>query len=361
MAPARGGARHVNEAILQSLRQRNLPTTYQGRCFSDWTIPELHGELELIAPERMAGRFQRKLHYVEAILDIETGSTEIAENASDTIVTSGEEPIEARFTTPLGEPLQVLRRAQSVPHHRLRLILRPPTAATPSDGRSADTSEIELPTCQVCYERLPEGDSNEVPADATCMHTKSTVCTSCMQTHIQVLSASHALDEIPCPEHGCTTVLAYSQMRASAPAEIFDRFDKSLNQKALAAMEGFLACSNTACSQSGLYDAGSSYIICVCGTNTCVTCHTAWHPGLSHEENIEEIQRAEARKEADRLHGKDEEKSAKYLKNRTKACPKCGQPIVKNLGCNHMTCKSRSGKNGKHKYHPVNAQNSDVS
>lgn len=164
-----------------------------------------------------------------------------------------------------------------------------------------------------------------------------------MQRHIELASGNRDLDEIPCPEPGCHAFLSFEQMQSYAPAEVFERYDAALRQSALDAADDYCKCSNPACAAGGFYDPGDSYIICICGAQTCVTCRTAGHPGLTHEENTERIRVSEELAEQASL---DEIKSAEYLKTSTKACPKCGQPIVKHNGCDHMTCRSRDGRQG---------------
>lgn len=368
MAPmSRASVHYKNQVLLQNLRRQNLATTYQGRSFADWTVDELHEELDNLTPDGLERRLPLKLNYAERLLELERGDTTSTGTTSGPAITTTEESPEAEVI-PFDVPLQVLRRAQpeaeasvpfSVPRRvvgrarreahrrRLRLVLRTPAADTFPEKPLLDNFGVKLPTCQVCFDQLPELAFSEVPADADCTHNKTTICNGCMQAHIQAISSSHALDELPCPEVGCGAVLSYAQMRAYAPLDLFGRFDSLLNEKALASAEDFVACSNPTCGLGGIYDAGSTYIICACAARTCVTCKTAWHPSLTHEANMEEIRQAEARAEYDRLHGDDQKKTEKYLKTRTKACPKCGQPISKNLGCDHMTCRSRGGKNGK--------------
>ena len=35
-----------------------------------------------------------------------------------------------------------------------------------------------------------------------------------------------------------------------------------------------------------------------------------------------------------------EKESEKWIKSNTKPCPKCLTPIIRNNGCNHMTCRT---------------------
>ena len=35
----------------------------------------------------------------------------------------------------------------------------------------------------------------------------------------------------------------------------------------------------------------------------------------------------------------NEQKAEKWIKKRTKPCPRCGTPIMKNAGCNHVACQ----------------------
>ena len=72
-----------------------------------------------------------------------------------------------------------------------------------------------------------------------------------------------------------------------------------------------------------------------CGRKSCYTHGTEWHEGLTCAEMDNKVAK---------LRGKEIRANEKYIAKKTKPCPnkKCGKPIQKRGGCQHMTCKSFS-------------------
>ena len=69
-----------------------------------------------------------------------------------------------------------------------------------------------------------------------------------------------------------------------------------------------------------------------CGRKSCYTHESEWHEDLTCEDMDEKL--AE-------LRGKEIRANEKYMAEKTKPFPneKCGKPIQKRGGCQHMTCK----------------------
>ncbi len=66
-----------------------------------------------------------------------------------------------------------------------------------------------------------------------------------------------------------------------------------------------------------------------CGEKSCYTHDVPWHRDLTCDEY--EVNRKG-----------DDEATQDLLARETKPCPKCGVRIIKNGGCNHMTCKVKA-------------------
>ncbi len=77
---------------------------------------------------------------------------------------------------------------------------------------------------------------------------------------------------------------------------------------------------------------GAHDIVCRCGHKFCFRCK-------------EEAHRPASCADVRRWHHKNtsESENVNWMIANTKDCPKCGRPIEKNRGCNHMTCDKRSG------------------
>ena len=70
---------------------------------------------------------------------------------------------------------------------------------------------------------------------------------------------------------------------------------------------------------------------CTCGHSYCFACGQLWHGPVSC---------AMLRKWAKKC--EDDSETLNWINANTKECPKCNNPIEKNGGCNHMTCRKAS-------------------
>jgi ariadne-1 len=74
---------------------------------------------------------------------------------------------------------------------------------------------------------------------------------------------------------------------------------------------------------------------CQCGERICWRCSEEAHSPLTCELKIQWLKITE-----------EESMQAKWVVENTKPCPVCNTRIEKNSGCNHMTCRARTGTGG---------------
>lgn len=195
--------------------------------------------------------------------------------------------------------------------------------------------------CQVCTEDLPESAfPRQMNTPSAGSHSRFDTCKDCFKAPIEACGLSTALDEIPCPEAECECVIDYVFMKAFAPDSVFERYDSLLREKACGAE--YVSCANEDCDQGGTVDLPfTSFITCQYETRTCTTCKTAWHPHITHDENMAEVHRQAEEAERRRRNGEkvsEEHRSTTFIAGNTKACPgrRCGARVEKNGGCDHM-------------------------
>ena len=75
-------------------------------------------------------------------------------------------------------------------------------------------------------------------------------------------------------------------------------------------------------------DSGMQEIRCSCGHKYCFTCVEDWHGPVSCGMLKKWAKKCE-----------DDSETVNWINANTKECPKCNNPIEKNGGCNHMTCR----------------------
>ncbi len=104
-------------------------------------------------------------------------------------------------------------------------------------------------------------------------------------------------------------------------------------RSALSEMPDFRHCLRPGCPSGQLHNSGTEgniFICSACGFKVCTVHDAAMHTGetcAQYDQRIRDQQRGY-------------KKSEKTIKDTTKRCPgrKCGVPIEKNDGCDHMTC-----------------------
>jgi hypothetical protein len=119
---------------------------------------------------------------------------------------------------------------------------------------------------------------------------------------------------------------------------LYPRYDQKSVISVFKDFPNFTPCLGPGCGSGQIHADGHGQPIMTCTTcnfKTCFTHQVKWHSGMTCAEfdNPGVSGRERAKQEA---------ASAKYIAKNAKICPnkKCGAVIVKNSGCDHMTCKS---------------------
>lgn len=175
------------------------------------------------------------------------------------------------------------------------------------------------------------------------------ICSSCRAQFITTQLDSKIWNQIECPT--CNARLDYQDVRAFATKSSFKRYaigilekvallisfryDNLATLEAMSALPDFRRCLVPGCEWGQIHFGGAAQPIMACTAclrKTYYTHEMEWHEGRTYEEIDEQL--AETKKA-------EREANAAYLAENTKTCPnvKCGRPIEKNGGSQHMTCE----------------------
>jgi len=179
--------------------------------------------------------------------------------------------------------------------------------------------------CQVCFESYPK--SLFLKITSNCNH-KSNICKLCVNRHITAQLDSKRAFEITCPFDGCNQKFKSHDVKKISK-ELFERFDTAMLLQALSKMPEFRWCKNPRCNSGQIHHEGDDapIVTCqACGQKSCYTHDIPWHKDTTCS-NYYEVKRG------------NDEATRRLLEKETKQCPKCGVRIIKDDGCNHMTCK----------------------
>jgi hypothetical protein len=104
------------------------------------------------------------------------------------------------------------------------------------------------------------------------------VCRRCLRTWISTTFASKIWDEINCPT--CSERLDYEDVRESAPAHVFRKYDKLSAKAALEAIPNFRWCIMRGCKSGQVHEGSTRRFRCVsCKKSHCIEHEMAWHKG----------------------------------------------------------------------------------
>ena len=332
------------------LAMYDLPRAFAGHDFNVWTCVQLRRLIKLFDPERTFFKDELKIDLCEDLIGITNSVLTRSEQRAVDSIWKG-------WTVEQASSL--LRHESAMPYatsstdtnttgvKRLHSEVEVDVETVPADKSTPNLStENTMLECDTCTNVISVSELLTIPRDASCKHPTITSCKECVKIYIQTQTQSVSLDSIKCPKFGCFATLSHHQMIQYASPDVFDRYSEYIAKKSIEQMAEYYPCASPGCSAGGLCfpedQASNSFVTCnKCGTRTCMTCDTLWHPNLSHEQNLLKIKEAEEEKRPAK-EKRDEAASKAMVSKESTPCPGkgCGARIKKTGGCDHMTCKS---------------------
>lgn len=216
---------------------------------------------------------------------------------------------------------------------KLELVALARTAQAEEDDQG-DEQSGEL--CSLCYDaRVSAQDAGEKAAEK-CTHARS-VCDGCLRRHVEAeVRGKGNCRRISCPEPGCHAVMEHHKVQRWAVASVFEAYDQLLLRDCLQSDAEFRWCARPGCGYGQKHRGKDDTPIMTCYKcrgKTCFTHRCEWHENRTCSQYDRD---AEEREEVALLQSLENGRGIKR-------CPKCGEGIEKNEGCDHMTCKKPGG------------------
>lgn len=171
--------------------------------------------------------------------------------------------------------------------------------------------------CNVCFDKYPLEETLH------CLFEDAhTICRKCFVDYCKENKQNYSPESLPCVV--CKKGYDRIVIQASLPIDIFERMEQTQLQvdKKVALGSNVKAVLYCECGTVAVVeqsDVGNGVVMCICGKVYCINCGNFEHAGQLCPPPKETIQ---------------------WLEKHTKHCPNCREPIEKNGGCNHMTCRS---------------------
>ena len=175
--------------------------------------------------------------------------------------------------------------------------------------------------CMVCFEELKKDDIDFYNID--CGHK---FCSECWSNYLEVKIKE--FEDILCMEKTCLKKIPDEKVKKflKNDKELIIKFEKNILKRKIENNPYMKFCPYPDCEGYGIItnnkDEKNNYIKCTLGHKFCFNCLKPWHEGKKCKEKLDNNLKK----------WKD--------KNNSKRCPKCGILILKNEGCNHITCRN---------------------
>ncbi|KAM3135601.1 hypothetical protein pb186bvf_012272 [Paramecium bursaria] len=171
-------------------------------------------------------------------------------------------------------------------------------------------------TCRICFS---QESVEEKGISLDCDHM---FCQECIQEVIQnkINNGDFTEEKLVCPQQGCTTTIGINIIKNVCGQQAYEKvLEQRTNRVELIGNDHFVKCPYCSSSYSVPQELMTTFLMCKgCNKQFCPNGCQKPHQGMTCKQF--------------------QAKNAAPVNQDVKQCPKCQAPILKNEGCNHMTC-----------------------
>ncbi|CAD8138015.1 unnamed protein product [Paramecium octaurelia] len=178
--------------------------------------------------------------------------------------------------------------------------------------RQPSPFQVNKQTCQICLNEL-----NNIIIIEQCNHQ---FCQKCTTLYLYNKIISGEVQKITCPQFGCCTVLSELLIKQNINQEVYLKYQRFLLIKQYEHVVNGKWCPRPDCFNFVFQQGQEKILQCNCGQQFCFDCGNPNHPNKTCQESVDQV-------------------FAQALQDyKIQKCPNCKANILKNGGCNHMTC-----------------------
>lgn len=216
-------------------------------------------------------------------------------------------------------------------------------------GRSATTTRAQHRRAFTRKDCLVCTDTKDIAPMLPCGHDGD-ICSECVLRHASNCVHSNRTAQVNCLFHDCGAVYTADDIRTYGDDELAREMESVQATQAIEQMSNFRWCYRPGCGSGQVHDDVNGTVVmmtCVkCGAQTCTHHRAEWHAGMTCKQydrklkwmrmggrvrNLVSLNRS--RKDGSEVNMKKVMKTMQI-----KSCPKCGQGVQKNGGCDHVSC-----------------------
>ena len=178
--------------------------------------------------------------------------------------------------------------------------------------------------CVLCFETVRATEMRGLE----CRHM---FCRDCYTSYLEeaVKGGVECIHTV-CPESTCGLIVSEDLFRALLPSRLFERYHRFMVNSYIDRGQNVKWCPRPGCEYACEYPKNRARdVVCVCGYSWCFKCGLEAHSPL----DCETVAKWNAKNSST--------DDTEWIKANTKTCPSCRNPIQKNEGCMHMTCRCR--------------------
>eukprot|EP00928_Gymnodinium_smaydae_P006462 TRINITY_DN12291_c0_g1_i3.p1 TRINITY_DN12291_c0_g1~~TRINITY_DN12291_c0_g1_i3.p1 ORF type:complete len:528 (+),score=111.05 TRINITY_DN12291_c0_g1_i3:36-1586(+) len=217
-------------------------------------------------------------------------------------------------------------------------------AGVSDDAESGSYMDVcSTPRSQLCAICFCDPGVRMLPCERRPLRTDGKVaghpsyCRDCWKHYVEhaVREGKSCLD-LRCPTPGCGEALRPAQVEALLTGRDLERYKRFWCESLVDDSHGRVRwCPGQECGRAAAEppsDAAGGEVECPCGLLWCFGCGTDAHLPVA----CDTVSKWQSK-------NRDEGEDATWIRVNTKLCPKCANPIEKNGGCMHMTCRKPGG------------------
>eukprot|EP01105_Mastigella_eilhardi_P005216 TRINITY_DN16977_c0_g1_i1.p1 TRINITY_DN16977_c0_g1~~TRINITY_DN16977_c0_g1_i1.p1 ORF type:complete len:502 (-),score=162.42 TRINITY_DN16977_c0_g1_i1:63-1544(-) len=196
---------------------------------------------------------------------------------------------------------------------------------SPVDGR-------KKVTCLICWDEVNASDTHTL----SCGHQP--YCDKCIRDYLSEMVHGCGRYLVRCPWPKCVAIYPDDAMKKFLTEQLYTSFRNYITKTHIESHPKMRWCSNPkSCGRIVEwigFGTPPTEVTCSCGFTYCWQCgHEKHNPVTCDQVRIWE----------ERGMDPDARLTMMWIRSNTKPCPLCNKPILKNEGCNHMTCRKPGG------------------